>query len=104
MLLATRNIGLNDTIRYVVSYRGFLARGTILMSAVTLATSFYSAGAPTATPLAAVTQPTFDPSKTEVIFFVTAGAIIGTFSVTLTVQDDNGQTVNDTVNFNIVAS
>lgn len=94
MLLATRNIGANDTIRYTVSYREFLTKGTILASASTVASST----------LASVTQPLFDPSKTEAIFYVTAGAIIGTFSVALTVQDDNGQTVNDTVNFNIVAT
>lgn len=92
MLLATRNIDAKDTIRYVVSYKEFLYKGTILETVTATSSSQTSS----------VAGAVFNENKTEVIFYVTAGVAAETFTVTLVVSDNNGQTVNDTVNFNVV--
>jgi hypothetical protein len=93
MLLSTRNITLGDTRRYVVDYRDFLDKG------VKLATVAVTTNGPTST----VQNASISEDETEVYFYATAGVLNEVFTVNLQVTDTNLETVNDTLDFTVVA-
>lgn len=94
MLLGTRNITQGDTRRVVVDYSEFLAQGAILASE----TVIMSSGA-----TSTVQNATLSENKKMLIFFVTAGALNENFTVSVQITDSQGETVNDTINFTVVA-
>lgn len=102
MWLASRNIGVNDRRRVRVSYKDFLSKGTALASVTVTVT-------PTVPPASSsivggAFSPSFNPAKTELIFFVQAGAVNETFTAAIQAVDSTGQIVNDTIDFAVVPS
>lgn len=94
MLLGTRNIAQGDKRKYTIDYRDFLEKGvTLKLPVVTAAGALY----------ATVGAVTLDTSDTRLIFFVQAGTISETFTAAVQVQDTNGEIVNDTIDFRVVA-
>lgn len=95
MLLDTRNIVQGDTRRFVIDYRDFLTKGYILATATATLT-------PGAT--STVGAVTLDETFTQVYMYITGGTALNEiFTASLQVTDTDGQTVNDTINFTVVA-
>ena len=92
MLLGTKNLDPNNVQRVTVDYRNFLQDGTHVKSAAVSSSSTTST----------VAQESLSVSQTCVFFYVTAGPNVETFTVTVVMQDNIGQTVNDTITFNVL--
>lgn len=100
-LLGTRNITSGDTRRYEVDYREFLtgagATGKLKNPSVTIATSI-----PPAT--SSVVSFSLSVDDTRLFFYIHGGITVNeTFTVNVQVQDTQGETVNDTIGYTVVA-
>lgn len=95
MLLGTRNLTTGDTRRCVTDYNGFLGRGVKLKSP--------AATNGTAGTTSTVQNVSLDPTETYLIFFVTGGTLNEVFTVNVVVSTTDGQTINDTISFTVVA-
>lgn len=91
MLLGTRNIDPNNVQRVTVDYKEFLHPGTHLASATITSSSTTST----------VNQETLSVAQTLLFFYVHAGPVAETFTVTIAAVDSIGQTVNDTITFTV---
>lgn len=98
MLLGSQNITVGDVRRYLVSYEEFLIKGAVL-TAVTVAVS---AGA-TSTVGTSATAPKLTVDEKGIIFWLTGGVLNEKFTLNVQVQDNNSETVHDTINFTVVA-
>lgn len=98
MLLAHRTLCCGDVRRYEVSYTQFLDKG------ITLKLPVVAVAAQTPAALSTVGSVSLNPETTHLIFYVTAAALPETFTANVQVQDTNGETINDTINFSVVAS
>lgn len=92
MLLGNKNIAAGDVRRIAVDYKLILQEGTHLASATVSSSSLTST----------VNQESLSVAQTVVFFYVKAGANQETFTVSLVVADNIGQTFNDTLVFNVV--
>jgi hypothetical protein len=98
MLLATRNIAKGDTRRYEIDYREFLDQGIVLSNPVVAIVAAIPAITST------VQNVSLDAAEKKLYFFVTGGPTLNeTFTVAVQVQDSNLETVNDTIQFTVVA-
>ena len=94
MLLASRTLGIGDTRLYHIRYSGWLARGDVLVTeAVTVPAGTKSS----------IGTITLDPDAKSFTFFVVTGSVVESFTASITVTDTAGQTVNDTIAFNVIA-
>lgn len=98
MLLGSQNLTSGDKRRYMVSYEEFLIKGAILTS-VTVAVS---AGA-TSSVGSGATIAVLTVDEKGIIFWLTGGLLNEKFTLNIVVQDNNSETVNDTIAFTIVA-
>ena len=98
MLLGSQNITQGDTRRYLVSYEEFLIKGAIL-TAVTVAVSAGATSAVGTGPTAA--KLTVD--EKGIIFWLTGGNLNEKFTLNIQVMDNLSETVNDTVDFTVIA-
>lgn len=100
MLLGTRNITSGDIRRYEIDYTDFLtaagATGHLVSPSVVIAPS---------TPPATSTVQSFlmNAQENRLFFYVKGGIVSEQFTVNVTVQDSQGETVNDTVAFMVVS-
>jgi hypothetical protein len=98
MLLATRTITKGDTRRYEIDYREFLDQGIVLSNPVVSIV----AAIPTVT--STVQNASLDAAEKKLYFFVTGGTALNeVFTVAVQVQDSNLETVNDTIQFTVIA-
>ena len=95
MILAKRAITQGDTRRYVIDYKDFLLKGIVLTAAVITNTT------PNTT--STIGSVSLNETNTQVIFFVTSGALNEVFTANIQVIDSNNETVNDIVVFTVVA-
>jgi hypothetical protein len=98
MLLGSQNITAGDTRRYYVDYGEFLIKGAIL----TAVTVTVSAGA-TSTVGSGATAPKLNVDEKGIIFWLTGGVLNEKFTASIQVMDNNSETVNDTIQFTVVA-
>ena len=94
MLLGTRNITQGDTRRIVLDYAGWLDRGVVLE---TIAVSVPT-GTTSTVQGAALTE-----DKRGALFYVTGGNLNESFTVAVQITDSASETVNDTLDFTVVA-
>ena len=91
MLLGTRNIAAGDTRRYEIDYGDSLAKGYVLTGVTISCTSTTST----------VQNASLSLDKRWVFFYATANSMQETFTVNLNVTNDNGETLNDTLIFQV---
>lgn len=101
MLLGTRNITFGDIRRYEIDYTDFLtaagATGHLVSPSVVIAPS---------TPPATSTVQSFlmNAQENRLFFYVKGGTVISEiFTVNVTIQDSQGETINDTIGFQVVS-
>ena len=94
MLLGTRNITQGDTRRIIIDYSGWLDKGVVLE---TIAVSV-----PTGT-TSTVQGATLSDDKRHAVFYVTGGNLNESFTVAAQITDSASETVNDTLDFTVVA-
>ena len=96
MQIAERNIGVGDRRKYVIDYRDFLEPGYTLTGAtVTVAAQ---------TPPATSTIDTVSVDNgIKVYFFVNAGVLNEVFTANVVATDNLSETVNDTIQFTVIA-
>jgi hypothetical protein len=92
-LLATKTHTVGNRARWTVDYSDWLQDGAVLFTAAIVSSSI----------TATVDTTSFNPTKTEVMFFVNGGLLNEVFTVTLTVSDTLSQIRVDTVTFTVVA-
>ena len=101
MQLGNQNITAGDTRRYQVDYTPFLQQGEVL-STFTLA---IAAQIPPATSTVnSAGNSHFDVSETQLFLYVTGGNVNEAFTVDVAVTTSYGQTVHDTIAFNVIAA
>lgn len=93
MLLDTRLITSGDTRRYEIDYAEFLQHGDTI-SSVTVTTTG---------PTSSMGAVTLDVSKTKVFFFLQGGTTGETPIVKTKIITVFGETVNDTIDYRVVA-
>lgn len=95
MRMATLRITSGDTRQYTVDYSQFLAHGR------QLATVVVTVPAGTAS---SVGNAYLSPDRLKALIYVTGGATLNeVFTASVVITDDNGETVNDTIQFTVVA-
>ena len=94
MLLGTRNITQGDTRRVVIDYRGWLDKGVVLRTI----TVSVPAGTTSTVQGAVLTE-----DKRSAVFYVTGGNLNESFTVAVQITDSASETVNDTLDFTVVA-
>lgn len=99
MLLGSRKLAVGDTRRYVVSYCNYLQRGMKVKSVTVTALPQSTGLASTST----ITQAYVENDGNDIIFYVQAGVLNEAFTAQVVVITTDGETVNDTVDFLIVA-
>jgi hypothetical protein len=98
MLLGSQNITAGDTRRYLVDYREFLLKGSVL----TAVTAAVSAGA-TSTVGSGATIAVLTVDEKGIIFWVTGGKLGEQFTLSIQVHDNVSEIVNDTLSFTVIA-
>ena len=98
MLLGSQNITHGDTRRYTVSYEEFLIKGAVLATV----TVTVSAGA-TSTVGSGATVAKLTVDEKWIIFWLTGGTLGEKFTVNIQVTDSLSETVNDTIDFTVIA-
>lgn len=96
MLLGQRTIVSADVRRVTVDYSEFLSKGVVLTGATV---SIPSGATSTVAPAIVL------PAQTAIYFMLTGGSFIGEqFTVNIVVTDNDGETVNDVINYTVVAA
>lgn len=101
MLLGSRNLTMGDVRRYEIDYTPFLtaagATGHLINPIAVVAPSI-----PPAT--SQVISLSMNSAETQLYIYVKGGTVLGEqFTVNVTVQDSQGETVNDTLAFTLVS-
>ena len=93
-LLGNRLIATGDIRRYEIDYADFLQHGDVILN-----TTVTDNG-----PTSAVTTSSLDVTQTKVFFFLRGGVVGEAFAVTATIVTQLGETVHDTIAYQVVAA
>lgn len=94
MLIGGRDITTGDTRRYEVNYQDFLQHGDTISSFTVTTTA----------PTSRIGTTSRNVTNTSIFFLLTAGTVGEAFTVAVRVVTALGETVNDTLEFKVVAA